>query len=87
MARSESTTETRENEDGIITEIVQNTSTSDSDSIVLKRNAKGEVAWDIKAYGVIDNADQSAELRHRVTQLDLELVRQYHQATPLTKIH
>ena len=56
----------------------ESTSTNESDSLVLKRNAKGEVSWDIKAYGIIDNGTDSANLRNKVTQIDSDLKSQYH---------
>ena len=58
--------------------VTESTSTNESDSIVLKRNAKGEVSWDIKAYGIIDNGTDSANLRNKVTQIDSDLKSQYH---------
>ena len=58
--------------------VTESTSTNESDSIVLKRNAKGEVSWDIKAYGLIDNGTESADLRNKVIQIDSDLKSQYH---------
>ena len=58
--------------------VTESTSTNESDSLVLKRNAKGEVSWDIKAYGLIDNGTESADLRNKVIQIDSDLKSQYH---------
>ena len=76
MAKSNSNSST-ENDDGT-TSVTVSASTNESDSIVLKRNAKGEVSWDIKAYGIIDNGTDSANLRNKVTQIDSDLKSQYH---------
>jgi hypothetical protein len=76
MAKSRSYSETSDN-NGDITSETESTSTTESDSIVIKRNAKGEVSWDIKAYGVIDNAEMSDDLRNKIVRIDLDLKRQY----------
>ena len=77
MAKSRTYSATSDN-NGNITSETESTSTNESDSIVLKRNAKGEVSWDIKAYGLIDNGVESANLRNKVTQIDSDLKSQYH---------
>ena len=77
MAKSSSTSKTFD-DNGDITSETESTSTNESDSIVLKRNAKGEVSWDIKAYGIVDNGTESADLRNKVTQIDSDLKSQYH---------
>lgn len=77
MAKSRTYSATSDN-NGNITSETESTSTNESDSIVLKRNAKGEVSWDIKAYGLIDNEHESANLRNKVTQIDSDLKSQYH---------
>jgi hypothetical protein len=77
MAKSSSTSKTFD-DNGDITSETESTSTTESDSIVLKRNSKGEVSWDIKAYGIVDNGTESADLRNKVTQIDSDLKSQYH---------
>ena len=77
MAKSRTYSATSDN-NGNITSETESTSTNESDSIVLKRNAKGEVSWDIKAYGLIDNGTESADLRNKVIQIDSDLKSQYH---------
>ena len=76
MAKSRNYSETSDSNGGI-TSITESTSTNESDSIVIKRNAKGEVSWDIKAYGVIDNGTESTDLRNKITQIDSDLKSYY----------
>lgn len=78
MAKAESTTTTYEDK-GDCSEVARTTSSHESDSIMLKKDAKGVYSWEIKAYGDFGVDNGVTSITYRLRQVNRIIQGEYGQ--------